>query len=142
MRNSFYIIGIAVIVLFAIMALLRWKGRETKEPEGRPLAKTIAKFDRTILDLGDVKQYSSIHGSYVLRNIGEKGLLIESVRTNCSCTSSAFSKGLIKAKDSTIVTIGYDSTRLGVFQSTGVVTSNGSEEPVVLILRGNVMGTR
>jgi hypothetical protein len=70
------------------------------------------------------------------------GLLIENIKTNCYCTTSFFDKGIIKARDSTVVIIRYDSTRTGIFQSTGIVTSNGSTEPILLILRGNVIASK
>ena len=132
-----------MIVLATGASLLPWLLQSCKmEPKGNPLAKTTAAFDKTVLDLGDVKQFSPIFGRYTLRNTGESGLLIENIKTNCYCTTSVFDQRVIKAKDSTVVTIRYDSTRIGIFQSTGIVTSNGTSEPVLLVLRGNVIARR
>lgn len=145
-KNTYYfasgIILAAVVAILAYIAPRRPSPAETSSPAkttDHPLEKTAAFFDKTIIDLGDVKQFSPIFGNYTLRNTGSSGLLIENTMTNCTCTTAFFDKRVIKPKDSTVVTIRYDSTRTGIFQSTGIVTSNGSAEPILLILRGNVM---
>jgi hypothetical protein len=139
MKKSAFYITAAIVLVSAAILIPRLLHSAKTETAGHQLSKTTAAFDKTILDVGDVKQFSPIHGCYILRNTGGNGLLIENIKTNCFCTTAFFDKGLIKAKDSTLVTIRYDSTRIGIFQSSGIVTSNGTAEPVLLILRGNVM---
>ncbi len=139
-RKPYYVA--AIFILTAAVIIFIWVMPRLSSPaetKGHPLAKTAAVFDMTTVDLGDVKQFSPIFGRYIFRNTGGGGLLIENIMTNCNCTTASFDKGVIKPKDSTVVTIRYDSTRAGIFQSTGIVASNGSAEPILLILRGNVM---
>ena len=122
------------IILIVIISIIYKKPKVTNFDK-----KTSLKVDTTVIDVGDIKVNSSIRGRYTLHNIGKENLVVESVLTNCYCTKAEYSSKPIPPESFTVVTLKYDSTRLGIFQSTGIVASNSRPDHTLLVLRGNVI---
>ncbi|MFT4202303.1 MAG: DUF1573 domain-containing protein [Chitinophagaceae bacterium] len=94
---------------------------------------------KEVIDIGDRLKNSSSIGKYTIYNTGKYDLYIKSVEPDCHCTVSQFSKDRIRPTDSTVILLRYDSTRLGIFQTSALVNANSSRMPLLLILRGNII---
>lgn len=139
MKDILYYI-VTVLALILVIGFVYKKPKVLNYDAEKGLAtKTTVKVNTTLIDLGSIPLNSSISGKYVFHNLGKKGFEIESITTNCSCTQSEFSKNIIKPNDSTTIVLKYDSTRLGMFQSTGIVVSRSFAKPILLVLQGNVV---
>jgi signal peptidase I len=132
--------GGAALIMIVVIGFVYRKPKDAKYKNSKiDKVQTNIKVDTAFIDLGDVKQYSPIHGKYVLHNNGNSDFRVENIMTNCFCTQSEYSKSPVKPKDSTLIVLKYDSTRAGTFQSTGIVFSSAIPKPVLLVLRGNVI---
>jgi hypothetical protein len=139
MKNLIFYAVIAIALMLAIGVLYRKPNVLKYDKQRNMLLKTKVHIDTNMIDLGDLPLKSSIRGKYIIHNMGEEDFAIDGIMTNCSCTKAEYSKDVIKPKGSTTILLKYDSTRLGVFQSTGIVSSNATTGPVLLVLRGNVI---
>lgn len=73
-------------------------------------------------------------------NKGEAPLVINRVQASCGCTTPTWSKEPIEAGKKGIITVTYNTTgRPGMFTKTITAYTNDSKEPVVLIIRGEVI---
>jgi len=90
-----------------------------------------------IVDCGDVLYRHPVTASFSLKNDGTKKLKIRSVKPDCGCVVVKHPKDVAAGNDFTI-TATYDAETMGTFDKAMVVTTNASDEPVVLRMRGRV----
>ena len=107
--------------------------------ESIPLTKI--KFSKKLIDIGDRILKSTAEGKFTVYNVGTNNLLLQNVMPDCHCTGAVFSKKAIKPNDSSEIILKYNSSILGVFQSSAEVTTNTSDSPIILIFRGNIIDT-
>lgn len=93
----------------------------------------------SLVDLGQVRAGTPMRGQFRIKNGGQDSVRIERVTTDCKCTNSVIDKQVIQPDGSALVTLYYDSTRTGIFQSIGLVYLYDRPDPLVLIFRGNVV---
>jgi hypothetical protein len=114
---------------------------KTKEkPGGNPESSSIteAKFSKTIINVGPQKFHVPVKVEFAIRNFGKSNLYIQNVLPDCHCTVADFSKNPILPNDSSFVTLKYDASNPGPFQSSALVTTNSSSSPTLLVFRGVV----
>lgn len=135
MRFVLLIAAILTLVLSYIMIVNK------RSTESKNVAASFTKImvPKTIINIGDRIVNTTATGRFVIYNIGEKRLMINRVEPDCHCTVGEFSKEPVRPMDSTVIILRYDSTRLGVFQSTALVQSNADQTPLLLVLRGNII---
>ena len=75
--------------------------------------------------------------SFEFKNEGKKPALIQGVQTSCGCTTADKPVEPIKPGKKSVISVKYDTKRVGYFVKTITVTSNVSE-PIVLTIRGTV----
>jgi hypothetical protein len=92
----------------------------------------------TTIDCGRVGYEQPVTATYELRNKGKRRLLIESVKTDCGCTSVDFPKE-VAAGDKFTVKMTYDARQLGHFHKMAAIRSNASEQPLYLTMKGVVL---
>lgn len=134
----FKIAGIVTVIL--VVAILYKKPAVLQYDRQKNMQlKTTVKIDTTLIDLGNVKVNRTMRGKYVIQNTGQEQLVVDNIVTNCTCTTAEYSGEPVKPGNFTTVVLKYDSTRVGPFQSTGILVSNSEPANTVLILRGNVV---
>lgn len=101
--------------------------------------KTVIAVTSKLIDIGNHQRFSSIKGRYTIINKGSNDLYIQNVHPDCHCTVGEYSRQAVKPNDSSIIYLRYDSTILGYFQSSALVTSNSDQTPLLLVLRGKVV---
>lgn len=88
-------------------------------------------------DLGPVTTY------FKGINTGDAPLMIMGVRASCGCTSPVYSKKPVQPGDTATVAVTYNPAgRPGKFDKTVKVETNATKAPVVLHIRGTVIGDR
>lgn len=76
--------------------------------------------------------------SFKFSNIGDQPLIINEVIPSCGCTATEFSKAPIKAGETGVIKVKYDTKRIGMFYKTIKVYTNSQDEAIVLKIKGFV----
>ena len=76
--------------------------------------------------------------SFEFKNEGKTPALIQGVQTSCGCTTANKPEEPVKPGKKSVISVKYDTKRVGNFTKTITVTSNVSE-PIVLTIRGTVL---
>ncbi len=95
-------------------------------------------FKHTDHNFGSQESGADISYDFEFVNTGKADLVITNVSTSCGCTTPQWTRQPIKSKEKGVITVKYDSSRIGQFSKTITVYSNASNSPVVLQIRGNV----
>lgn len=95
-------------------------------------------FKHTDHNFGNQESGSDISYDFEFINTGKADLIIQNVSTSCGCTTPQWTRQPVKSKEKGVITVKYDSSRIGQFSKTITVYSNAKNSPVVLQIRGNV----
>ncbi|MCF8257844.1 MAG: DUF1573 domain-containing protein [Flavobacteriales bacterium] len=98
----------------------------------------VIKFEKELHDYGTIEQGADGGTEFVFTNSGKEPLVISDAKGSCGCTVPEWSKEPIAPGQKGSIKVMYDTKRIGNFQKTVTVTSNGSEAPVVLTIKGLV----
>lgn len=90
------------------------------------------------LDAGLQKLHIPVKSNFIIYNTGNHNLYIQNVLPDCHCTVADFPKKPIRPHDSALITLKYDASNAGPFQSSAVITSNTNTSPRLIFLRGFV----
>lgn len=134
MKSIFYLFIIVVIIGSSISIIYKTIKKDDYQKS------TTAVLKNKIIDVGDRKIKSNVEGYFTIVNSGKSDLIIKSVEPDCHCTVSSFNKKPVSPQDSAKIMLKFDSSNLGVFQSSAVVKTNSINNPqMILILRGNII---
>ena len=101
-------------------------------------AQTIS-FDKTTHDYGTVKNGSDGHRMFVVKNTGDKPLIISKVQASCGCTTPEWSQDPIMPGKTAQIKVGYNTTIVGPFTKIIEVYSNDpANNRSVIYIKGNV----
>ncbi len=100
----------------------------------------VAKWDKTVNDFGEIAFNVPKTAEFKLTNAGKQPLIISSARASCGCTNLKFSQEPILPGKSTVVSATYNAQAQGVFAKTVTVVTNAHPDPVVLQIKGTVLG--
>ncbi len=133
----------AVLLILAVLTLLITTisilYKRNKENSNLEINTTEIRVPKTIIDIGIQTVKTPVVGRFVIYNMGNKDLYIEKVDLDCHCTVGEYSKDPVRPKDSSIILLRYDSSRIGLFQSSAQVQTNSDQTPLLLVLRGNLI---
>jgi hypothetical protein len=138
MRYIFFVLA-AILFTFSAVRFYRKRAAATAEQQAHADHKpTTVKLYKSLIDVGQKKVHAVVDAKFVLYNTGKNDLYIENVLPDCHCTAADFSTKAILPNDSTVITLKYNASQPGVFQSSAVVTTNSIEPNILLIFRGSV----
>src|SRR5438105_4571029 len=120
MKMKYILFGIAL--LFFIFSLVRYLRKVEKAPAVTVL--TITRFPKTFLDVGTQKLHVPVNVGFPVYNTGKNSLYIQKVEPDCHCTVANFLTNAIPPNDSSVITLKYDASNPGPFQSSAMVTTN------------------
>jgi hypothetical protein len=98
-------------------------------------------FTKTKIEIGEVKLGTSKEVSFYAVNKSETPLIIDSVKSSCSCTVSRFPKKPILKNDSGLILATYtpNKTNIGNLEKSIVVLANTKPAFTVLTFTGKVL---
>jgi hypothetical protein len=96
------------------------------------------KFEKEVHDYGTIVQNADGGTAFVFTNTGTEPLIISDAKGSCGCTVPEWPKEPIAPGKKGSIKVQYDTNRVGAFQKTVTVTTNGSVEPIVLKIQGTV----
>ncbi len=114
-----------------------------QESEGTPLTGGPAiSIDKDVHDYGTIKQGANGTCEFEITNTGSEPLIISRAKGSCGCTVPEWPKEPIMPGTSAVMTVRYDTKRVGPINKSVTITSNatGSETKVVRI-KGNVLAS-
>ena len=99
----------------------------------------VAKFDQTVIDLGDIEIKIPRTADFKLNNDGKEPLIISSAVASCGCTNLKYNKEPIMPGKSATISATYNAANPGPFSKTITVRTNASDQPIVLQIKGKVV---
>lgn len=94
------------------------------------------------VDLGQILFRNPVTVVYNLQNKGKRSLFLRGVRMSCGCTSVQYPhEGIVPDQDFKVV-VTYDAKQMGHFEKQIALYSNAKENPVILRLKGVVVGSQ
>ncbi len=99
----------------------------------------VIKFDETSHDYGTIEQNANGKYDFVFKNEGNVPLVLSNVRSSCGCTIPQWPREPIAPGATSTIEVKYDTRRIGTFSKSITVTSNGSETPILLRIKGKVI---
>ena len=95
-------------------------------------------FESETIDYGTIDQDADGKREFVLTNNGNKPLIIMNAVGSCGCTVPTFPKEPIAPGAKAVIGVKYDTHRTGSFSKQVTLTTNASETPKVLTIKGEV----
>ena len=101
-------------------------------------AQTIS-FDKTVYEYGNIAVGADGHRIFVIKNTGDKPLIITRTQASCGCTTPEVTKDPIMPGKTAELKVGYDTKIAGPFTKIIEVYSNDAENSrSVITIKGNV----
>ncbi|MEW5674863.1 DUF1573 domain-containing protein [Flavobacterium enshiense] len=95
-------------------------------------------FESETIDYGTIDQDANGQREFVFTNNGDKPLIIMNAQGSCGCTVPTFPKEPIAPGAKGVIGVKYDTHRTGNFNKQVTLTTNASETPKVLTIKGEV----
>jgi hypothetical protein len=139
--KRFLICALAVTFLCGINFAQKAK---TAEPPAEPT--TLApetsgpdiNFEKTVHDYGTIEKGANGDCEFVFENVGDEPLILSDVRASCGCTTPSWPREPIAPGQKGTIKVHYDTQRVGGFNKSVTVTTNGKTDRVVLRISGTV----
>lgn len=96
-------------------------------------------FESETIDYGTIQKGADGKREFVLTNNGTKPLTITNAQGSCGCTVPTKPDGPIAPGAKASIGVKYDTNRVGPFTKTVTITSNASDTPKVLTIKGTVV---
>jgi hypothetical protein len=140
------IILLAALTVFTIGTNAQTEKKVTKKVAPAPAKVETQKvdgagmvFENETIDYGSIQKGSEGKREFVFYNNGTKPVTITNTQGSCGCTVPTKPEGAIAPGAKGVIGVKYDTTRVGPFTKTVTVTSDASETPKVLTIKGNVL---
>ncbi|CAN5253543.1 DUF1573 domain-containing protein [soil metagenome] len=96
------------------------------------------KFDKTTNDYGTLKKGGEPNCEFRLTNTSKEMLVINEAHGSCGCTIPTYPKEPIKPGQTVVITVHYDTNRVGPFEKQVTMTFKDKEAPAILHIKGVV----
>ena len=92
-----------------------------------------------VVDCGQVEYNVPVTAEFELTNNGNRSMRISEVQTSCGCMVADFPQKDIQAGEKFMVRMTFDSKQMGHFDKYADVCVEGSDEPLMLTMKGVVV---
>ncbi len=96
-------------------------------------------FENEVLDYGTINKNADGKREFVFVNNGTKPLIVTNATGSCGCTVPTKPTEPIMPGGRGVIGVKYATDRVGAFTKTVTVTTNASETPKVLTIKGTVL---
>ena len=97
-----------------------------------------AAFEKDVVDYGTIEYDGDGNREFKFKNTGKEPLIIYSATGSCGCTIPIAPKEPIKPGETGVIKVHYDTKRVGSFEKTVTVASNGKTPSKTLKIKGTV----
>ncbi|OYU83544.1 MAG: hypothetical protein CFE24_10790 [Flavobacterium sp. BFFFF2] len=136
------IILVAAIALFGItstQAQSKKMDKKSTKSEAPKLEGAGIVFEEETIDYGKISHNADGKREFKFTNNGNKPLVISNAQGSCGCTVPTFPKDPIAPGASAVIGVKYDTNRIGAFTKTVTLTTNVSDTPKVLTIKGEIL---
>ncbi|MBQ6072235.1 MAG: DUF1573 domain-containing protein [Bacteroidales bacterium] len=130
MKKVFSLLMVMAFVFAAVAQDSGEKSKKVKEPE--------ITFESLTHDYGNIQQGDNGTCEFRFKNTGKADLILTNCRASCGCTVPEWPKDPIAPGKKAVITVKYNTQRLGAINKTITVESNAINNRVVLNIKGNV----
>ncbi len=124
-----------LFVLFALAASMLVQAQKAVQLTSGP----VLTLDKGVHDFGTIEFKSDGTCNFAVTNTGNEPLIISDCKKSCGCTTPKCPNNPIMPGETSIITLKYDTSRVGPFDKSVTVSSNATNEPVKIIrIKGNV----
>ncbi|HPW98153.1 MAG TPA: DUF1573 domain-containing protein [Flavobacterium sp.] len=96
-------------------------------------------FENETIDYGTIQKGADGKREFVFINNGNKPVTISNAQGSCGCTVPTKPDGAIAPGARGVIGVKYDTNRVGPFTKTVTITSDASETPKVLTIKGTIV---
>lgn len=89
-------------------------------------------------DFGEILRGREAVHIFTFRNLSDKPLVIDNVRTDCSCTASDWVSAPVLPKETGKITVTFDTDKTGYFRKKITVWIRGQRQAEKLVVEGDV----
>lgn len=114
------------------------KKEKTKTEKASKPAKLPVTFKTLVIDRPNIAYGADETFSFEFKNTGKTPVIISNVQTSCGCTTASKPEQPVAPGKSSVISVKYDTKRVGEFTKTITVTTNVQTEPIVLTIKGKV----
>jgi hypothetical protein len=107
------------------------------QPAANPNAAEIA-FDTEVIDYGTIEHNADGNREFKFKNIGKEPLIITNCQGSCGCTVPTWPHEPIKPGGTSSIKVKYATDRVGAFEKTVTVSSNGKTASKIIKIKGVV----
>ena len=104
----------------------------------RPAAESLS-FKAMTYDFGKIAKGAPASHNFEFTNPSSESITITKVTASCGCTVTDYTKGSIGEGSEGFVKATYNAAKTGAFSKTVSVYHSGSEAPIVLTIKGEVV---
>jgi len=113
------------------------QGEEVEQKDESKVIRTKVDIGKTSVSLGNFDWEKEQKTTFVLKNTGNKPLVVEYVNTSCGCTSVDYSKEPVQPGEEMVLNVIYKAEHPEYFDKTITVYCNVETSPIVLRITGN-----
>ena len=96
-------------------------------------------WNKKVHDFGEIEKSVPVTATFEFENTGQTPIIVTSAKASCGCTIAEYTREPIPVGEFGSVTATYNAAKVGSFNKTVTLNISGSDEPIVLTLRGNVV---
>jgi hypothetical protein len=96
----------------------------------------------TVHDFGEIQHSSEAKYAFTFKNLSDKPLVIDNVRTDCSCTTSDWNTAPILSNETGKITVSFDTKKIGYFRKKLTVWIRGQRQAEKLTIEGEVLSDK
>lgn len=126
------------LIIISILSIVAIGCNNASEQEAKEEGQEIF-FSKTTHDYGEIQKGADGKYAFTFKNIGDKPIVINKVRTTCGCTATQWSGDPIEPGESGEITIRYNTALTGSFMKSSYVYSTAANSPVKLTVKGKVI---
>ncbi len=102
----------------------------------------VISIDKEVHDYGTIQKGGDGTCEFTVTNTGTAPLTITRCKGSCGCTVPKCEKAPIKPGDSSVISVKYDTKRVGPINKSVTITSNAVNEPTKVVrIKGKVENT-
>lgn len=105
-------------------------------------AQSAVKFNETKHSFGKVKQDVPAVTEFTFKNTSKAPVIIETAAPSCGCTTPAYPKAPILPGKTGKIKVVYNSEAVGHFSKSVTVKFAKEEQPVILLIDGDVIAKK
>lgn len=99
----------------------------------------IVVFDKYVIERENIPYGKDESFVFTFKNKGKAPVVISEVMTSCGCTTASKPTEAIKPGKKGKIVVKYDTKRTGNFQKEITIKTSIQTEPIILMIKGNVL---